>query len=58
MKVNGTSKSVMVKVLLPMPSWIMDHISYDSYKIDIESVDPSKDLSMREVYGLDPAMAK
>ena len=55
-KVNGTSKSVMVKVLLPMPSWI--RISYDSYKIDIESVDPSKDLSMREVYGLDPAMAK
>ena len=37
---------------------IMDRISYDSYKIDIESVDPSKDLSMREIYGLDPAMAK
>ena len=37
---------------------IMDRISYDSYKIDIESVDPSKDLSMREVYGMDPAMAK
>ena len=37
---------------------IMDRISYDSYKIDIESVEPSKDLSMREVYGLDPAMAK
>ena len=37
---------------------IMDRISYDSYKIDIESVDPSKDLSMREVYELDSAMAK
>lgn len=37
---------------------IMDRISYDSYKIDIESIDPSKALSMREVYGLDPAMAK
>lgn len=37
---------------------IMDRISYDSYKIDIESVDPAKDLSMREVYGLDPTMAK
>ena len=36
----------------------MDRITYDSYKIDIESIDPSKDLSMREVYGLDPAMAK
>ena len=33
---------------------IMDRISYDSYKIDIESIDPSKDLSMREVYGLKP----
>lgn len=37
---------------------IMDRISYDSYKIDIESIDPSKDISMREVYGLDPAQAK
>ena len=37
---------------------IMDRISYDSYKIDIESTDPSKDISMREVYGLDPAQAK
>ena len=37
---------------------IMDRISYDSYKIDIESIDPSKDLSMREVYGLNPAKAK
>ena len=37
---------------------IMDCISYDSYKIDIESIDPTKDLSMREVYGLDPAQSK
>ena len=37
---------------------IMDRISHDSYKIDIENIDPSKDLSMREVYGLDPAMTK
>lgn len=36
---------------------IMDRISYDSYKIDIESADPSKDISMREVYGLDPEKA-
>ncbi len=38
----------------------MDRISDDFYKVDIESVEPSKDLSMRErgVYGLDPAMAK
>ena len=37
---------------------VLSYLYYDSYKIDIESVDPSKDLSMREVYGLDPAMAK
>ena len=37
---------------------IMDRIAYDSYKIDIESADPSKDISMREVYGLDPKTAK
>ena len=36
----------------------MDRIAYDSYKIDIESADPSKDISMREVYGLDPKTAK
>lgn len=33
---------------------IMDRISYDSYKINIESIDQTKDISMREVYGLDP----
>ena len=32
---------------------IMDRIVYDAYKINIESIDPAKDLSMREVYGLD-----
>ena len=37
---------------------IMDRISYDSYKIVIESADPSRDISMREVYGLDPKLAK
>ncbi len=37
---------------------IMDRISYDSYKIEIESIDPSKDISMREVYGLDPLQAR
>ena len=46
----------MVKVLLPMPLWIVYRMIPN--KIDIESVDPAKDLSMREVYGLDPAMAK
>jgi len=37
---------------------IMDRISYDSYKIVIESADPSRNISMREVYGLDPKLAK
>lgn len=37
---------------------IMDRISYDSYKIDIESINPTKDLSMREIYGLDSTQAK
>jgi len=32
---------------------IMDRIVYDSYKIDIISANPEKDISMREVYGLD-----
>ena len=36
----------------------MDRIAYDSYKIMIESSDPEKDISMREVYGLDPALAQ
>ena len=37
---------------------IMDRISYDSYKINIEYIDKTKDRSMREVYGLDPAMSE
>lgn len=36
----------------------MDRISYDSYKIVIESINPDKDISMREVYGLDPKLAQ
>ena len=37
---------------------IMDRISYDSYKINIESIYSSRDLSMREIYGLDPAQTE
>jgi len=37
---------------------IMDRISYDSYKINIESIDQTKDISMREVYGLDPTQSE
>ena len=42
----------------PLTDAIMDRISFDSYKIPIESLDPDKDLSMREVYGLDPSKAQ
>lgn len=37
---------------------IMDRIAFDSYKIPIKSIDPEKDISMREVYGLDPSLAQ
>jgi hypothetical protein len=29
-------------------------IAYDSYKINIRAKDPTKDRSMREVYGIRP----
>lgn len=37
---------------------IMDRISFDSYKINIEYIDKSVDKSMREVYGLNPSEAQ
>ena len=37
---------------------IMDRISFDSYKINIEYIDKSVDKSMREVYGLTPSEAQ
>lgn len=42
----------------PLTDAILDRIIYDSYKINIEYVDPSKDKSMREVYGLDPSISE
>lgn len=36
----------------PLADAILDRIVHDGYFIDIVPVDPSKDLSMREVYGL------
>lgn len=42
----------------PLAEALLDRIVYDSYKINIESIDPSKDLSMREVYGLDKVQAQ
>ncbi len=35
----------------------MVRIVYDTYKINIENIVPSKDLSMREVYGINKNQA-
>lgn len=37
----------------PLADAIIDRIAHDSYVINIISIDPEKDRSMREVYGLD-----
>ena len=42
----------------PLADAILDRIVHDAYKINIEPVDPSKDLSMREVYGLDKMLSE
>ena len=41
----------------PLADAIMDRI-INAYKINIESIDPSKDISMREVYGIDQNMVQ
>ena len=42
-----------VVVISPLTIAILDRIAHDSYRIYIESSDPSKVLSMRGFYGLD-----
>ena len=42
----------------PLSDAILDRIVHDAYKINIESIDPSKDISMREVYGLDKSISE
>lgn len=42
----------------PLADAILDRIVHDAYKINIESIDPSKDVSMREVYGLDKSLSE
>lgn len=37
----------------PLVDSIIDRIAHDSYRINIKSIDPNMDISMREVYGLD-----
>ena len=40
----------------PLADAIIDRIAHDSYRINITSIDPEHDISMREVYGLDKAL--
>jgi len=42
----------------PLADAILDRIVHDAYKINIESIDPSRDISMREVYGLDKILSE
>lgn len=40
----------------PLADAIIDRIAHDSYRINITSIAPEHDRSMREVYGLDKAL--
>lgn len=40
----------------PLADAILDRIVHDAYSINIVSLDPSKDISMREIYGLDKSL--
>jgi len=42
----------------PLAEAILDRIVYDAYKINIESIDPANDISMREVYGIDKTLTQ
>ena len=42
----------------PLAEAILDRIKHDAYKINIVPVDPTNYRSMREVYGMDPALSE
>ena len=42
----------------PLAEAILDRIKHDAYKINIIPTDPDNYRSMREVYGLDPALSE
>lgn len=42
----------------PLADAILDRIAHDAYRINIESIDSAKDVSMREVYGLDRSQSE
>jgi DNA replication protein DnaC len=42
----------------PLADAILDRIVHDAYMVNITSIDETKDLSMREVYGLDKSLSE
>ena len=42
----------------PLADAILDRIMHDSSRINIESADPSRDVSMREIYGMDKSLCE
>ena len=42
----------------PLTDSILDRIIHNAYTIDIRSSDPHKDISMREIYGLDKKLSR
>ena len=42
----------------PLAEAILDRIKHDAYKINIVPTDPANYRSIREVYGLDPALSE
>ena len=42
----------------PLADAIIDRIAYDSYRINITSIDAEHDVSMREVYSLDKMLCE
>ena len=42
----------------PLAEAILDRIKHDAYRINIVPIDPANNRSMREVYGLDPALSE
>lgn len=42
----------------PLADAILDRIVHDSYVINIQSLNPEKDISIREVYGLDKSLSE
>ena len=42
----------------PLADAILDRIVHDAYMINIESIDPKRDISMREISGLDQSLSE